>query len=43
MKWIARVGTFFTILNSFLTGMEMAYPSKIKIKFSIWSMEHVLI
>lgn len=31
MKWIMRVGTFFTVLNSFLTGMEMAYPSFIVI------------
>ena len=40
MKWIMRVGSFFTIFNSFLTGMEMAYPgtSSYYIVFGAWNM-----
>ena len=42
MKWIMRVGTFFTVFNSFLTGMEMLYPSNTLLIFlSLRSLEHV--
>ena len=44
MKWIMRVSTFFTVLNSFLVSMEMTSPGIIVIFIvSIWSMEYVFI
>lgn len=40
MKWIMRVGSFFTVFNSFLTGMEMSYPSNYIViwVFGAWNM-----
>lgn len=43
MKWIMRAGTFFTVCNSFLVGMEMAYPSTPTLYLSVRGLEHVLV